>query len=122
MSEPVSEPETYVGIVRHRPEIGQSATEATTPDQMIEWLLRAIACPGDMNQRRYDLESLAKLVTEHPDAGYGVQPIDNDTHPEDCVNCKPEQIGEPLHEYHPYRSTSEGPPTDPDALERWLDS
>lgn len=57
-------------------------------EDKLDWLLRAVTTAGsDVNQRRYDLESIAKIITENPQAGYGRTPIDTDVHPEDCVIC-----------------------------------
>lgn len=62
---------------------------AMNADQQIDWLLRAVTEAGaDVSQRRYDLESLARIVTENPSAGYGKMPIDTDTHPSDCLICE----------------------------------
>jgi len=61
-------------------------------DQQLDWLLRAVTeAGGDVNQRRYDLEDIARIVTEHPQAGYGRMPIDTDVHGEDCIICKGEE-------------------------------
>lgn len=57
-------------------------------DEQIEWLLRAITTPGDRAQRRYDLESLAGIVTRNPKAGYGISPIDGDEHGYPCIVCR----------------------------------
>jgi hypothetical protein len=58
-------------------------------DQKLDWLLRAVTAEGaDVNQRRYDLEAIAKIVTENPQAGYGRMPIDTDVHGTECVICK----------------------------------
>lgn len=62
--------------------------EGASADEQIEWFLRAITAPGaDSSQRRYDLEQLAAIVTRNPSAGYGVAPIDSDTHDHECIVC-----------------------------------
>jgi len=58
-------------------------------DQQLDWLLRAVTAEGaDVNQRRYDLESIAKIVTDNPQAGYGRMPIDTDVHGPECIICR----------------------------------
>ena len=73
-------------------------------DFQIEWLLRAITSPGaDAAQRRYDLESLAAIVTRNPKAGYGVAPIDSDTHGPECIFCALAGVDqEAIFDGHPY--------------------
>jgi hypothetical protein len=87
----------------HRASNGE---DGPTVDQQIEWLLRAITAPGaDCSQRHDDLISLAELVIEArgnkvpvgdrgaytwdgtESFGYGVTPIDSDTHDLDCKTC-----------------------------------
>lgn len=84
-----------------------------TPAERVEWLLEAITRPGaDVSQRHDDLMQLAELVLEcrgervvhsrntkgeptaftyvnglDPNVGYGVKPIDSDTHDPDCLIC-----------------------------------
>lgn len=71
--------------------------------------LRAVgskkAQPGDKHQRRYDLEQLAALVTNNPEAGYGVLPIDNDVHPGDCVVCEGADEGPLTRDGHKYAAS-----------------
>jgi hypothetical protein len=59
------------------------------PDEQIDWLLREVTTSdSDVNQRRYDLETLARVITENPEAGYGRMPVDHDVHGPECIICK----------------------------------
>jgi hypothetical protein len=76
-----------------------------TVDEQIEWLLRNITAPGaDSSQRHDDLTTLAELIIKtrgnkvrigrngytydgSSNFGYGVAPIDSDTHDPDCIVC-----------------------------------
>ena len=61
---------------------------ADPAEEHFDWLLRAITAEGaNVNQRRYDLETLAQFITDHRLAGYGRMPLDTDVHPEDCIIC-----------------------------------
>lgn len=105
----------------------QKAFADFTVDEHIEWLLEAITRPGaDVSQRHDDLETLAELIIAtrgnkvqigrsaytydgSSDFGYGVPPIDSDTHDSDCVVCGDagvyEQTGhEPDFDTHPYQA------------------
>lgn len=117
---------TWLAVSRVKePSVGADATV----DQRIEWLLEAITRPGaDQSQRHDDLESLAELVIKtrgervpvqrstsgavtaytwsgSNNFGYGVAPIDSDTHDPDCVICG-DSAGphghEPDFDRHPY--------------------
>lgn len=103
-------------------------------DQRIEWLLEAITRPGaDQSQRHDDLMSLAELIIKArgekvvmrrnsagevtaytydgtSNFGYGVAPIDSDTHDGDCIVCG-DSFGPygPEHDFdrHPYTTKEE---------------
>lgn len=117
---------TWLAVSRVKdPQINESASV----DQCIEWLLEAITRPGaDQAQRHDDLITLAELIIKtrgekvvfrrnkageptawgwsgSSDFGYGVAPIDSDTHDADCVICG-DSAGpfghEPDFDTHPY--------------------
>lgn len=100
-----------VSRVKDRPNV---AIKDLTPNERVEWLLEAITRPGaDQAQRHDDLFTLADLLMKcrgekyvvnrntrtgeptawsyrnglDPNVGYGVAPIDSDTHDPDCIVC-----------------------------------
>lgn len=109
-----------------------------TPNEQVEWLLEAITRPGaDMSQRHDDLYTLAELLMKcrgervvhsrsartgeptaftyvnglDPNVGYGVKPIDSDTHDPDCIVCGDAKVYEALghdvdFDRHPYTTTA----------------
>lgn len=111
--------------------------EDHTPADMVEWLLEAITRPGaDQAQRQMDLIDLAELVLKcrgeqvvlrrnaegkptsityanglDPNVGYGLAPIDSDTHDPDCTVCGDAAVYDNGgHDYdfdrHPYTTRS----------------
>lgn len=80
--------------------------------EQIEDLLMWITSPGaDQAQRNEDLLNLAELVLANRGSlpGYGVAPIDSDTHDPDCITCgdaRVYEVGghEPDFDRHPYET------------------
>jgi hypothetical protein len=120
---------TWLGVSRVK-ERTDLTNDNMTVDERIEMLLEFITRPGaDQAQRHDDLVTLAELIIEargnkvvvqrntvtgeptaytwdgSSDWGYGVAPIDSDTHDRDCIICGP-SIGpegsEPDFDTHPY--------------------
>lgn len=72
-----------------RSEATDSPMSEKEDDEQIDWYLRAVTSEGaDVNQRRFDLESLAAIITRNPRAGYGRVPLDTDSHDSDCLICE----------------------------------
>lgn len=79
----------WIGYPRANvPVIGEHFADQDA-EQQLDWLLEAVTtASSDVNQRRYDLEAIAEIVTKHPQAGYGRMPIDTDVHGPECIICE----------------------------------